>query len=289
MNITIKNPKVSLIVVTLNRRNELIRLLDSLTKSHYKNFEVIIVDQNGKGFLQDIILQFHPLLKIKHILSETKGAAFNRNVGLGYVEGEILNFPDDDCFFDNATIENAVNLIQDFDVIGGRVICPFEKDSSLVDFPTYNTKINIYNFYKCTIEFSMFWKREKFENLGFFDEKLGVGTYFGSEEGADLVIRALKRDFRLYYFSELIFFHENQKIKNLKKVYSYALGHGAFIRKHLLFSFNHFFILYSIKYVFSSILGIVLYLFSIKKREVYFERLKGVVAGFIESKNIYKK
>ena len=45
----------SLIVPTLNRKKFLINFLKSLEKQEYRNFEVIIIDQNPIDFLKNII------------------------------------------------------------------------------------------------------------------------------------------------------------------------------------------------------------------------------------------
>ena len=46
---------VSLIMPTLNRYNDIYLLMESLEKQTYKNFELIIVDQNKNDKVKEIV------------------------------------------------------------------------------------------------------------------------------------------------------------------------------------------------------------------------------------------
>src|SRR5271166_4064415 len=84
---------ISLVVVTLNRVSELERLFASLDKQSYKDFEVILVDQN-------------PDLDIRHLRSG-RGLSRGRNVGLPFAKGDIICFPDDDCWYPEDLLETV--------------------------------------------------------------------------------------------------------------------------------------------------------------------------------------
>src|ERR1039457_7675625 len=102
---------ISLIVATVNRVNELERLLDSLDSQTYKDFEIIVVDQNPDDRLVSIF-QRHQSLSIHHLRS-ARGLSRARNVGLPDAKGEIIGFPDDDCWYPQqllAHIKQAFNV-----------------------------------------------------------------------------------------------------------------------------------------------------------------------------------
>mgnify|MGYP003589714514 FL=1 len=65
--------KISLIMPTINRRNELIIFLQSLESQTYKNFELIVLDQNAGDFITEIIEGFQKHLDIKYIKSSEWG------------------------------------------------------------------------------------------------------------------------------------------------------------------------------------------------------------------------
>ena len=71
----------SLIVPTINRKTYLINLLSSLEKQDFKNFEVIIIDQNPQDFLKIIISKWKKKLYIIYKNVSFKGASKARNFG----------------------------------------------------------------------------------------------------------------------------------------------------------------------------------------------------------------
>jgi glycosyltransferase involved in cell wall biosynthesis len=78
---------ISLIVATLNRVDEIERLLASLEQQAYGDFEVLIVDQNEDDRLVPI-LKSHPELVIRHLRS-ARGLSRARNVALPLANGDV--------------------------------------------------------------------------------------------------------------------------------------------------------------------------------------------------------
>ena|SRR5208337_53067 len=88
---------ISLVVATVDRVAELERLFVSLDAQSYRDFEVIVVDQNPDDRLLPV-LQQHTDLAILHLRSG-RGLSHARNVGLLAAQGDILAVPDDDCWY----------------------------------------------------------------------------------------------------------------------------------------------------------------------------------------------
>lgn len=276
-----EDKKVSIVVATLERQKQLDRLLNSIVNSSYKNVEVIIVDQNPKGYLHDIISKYNTTLSLIHIISTEHGVSLNKNIGFHKSTGDIINYSDDDSFFDINTIEYGVALLENWDAVSGKVWCPLIGKSSLLKFPDKEERISFVNFYYTTIEFSMFWKRSIIEDIGDWDIHLGVGGVWGSEGGADLLVRSLKKGVRMYYFPDLKFYHENQELKDPNKLFSYGRGHGAMLAKNLLFEKNFRIIPYSFFYFFGAFVKSFI-VFNIETRTSYKNRVKGIIEGFKE-------
>jgi glycosyltransferase involved in cell wall biosynthesis len=100
--------KASIIIPTYKRSEFLIRAINSVYAQDFKDYELIVVDDNGEG--SDFQLQNSIDLEefIKHpnfvyvAYSKTKGACFARNEGAKIAKGEYLFFlDDDDCFLPN--------------------------------------------------------------------------------------------------------------------------------------------------------------------------------------------
>ena len=69
-------PKVVIGVCTYNRCKDLRRLLQSLIKLDYPNFEIIVVDNNSTDQTAQIVSGFE---KVKYVFEEKQGLAYARN------------------------------------------------------------------------------------------------------------------------------------------------------------------------------------------------------------------
>jgi len=222
--------KFSLVMATLGRDKEPVLFLESLKLQSYTNFELIIVDQNEDDRIDKIVSGYN--MDILVIKSTIKGVSYNRNIGIKRVTGDIIGFPDDDCEYEPDTLMK---------------IATFFKENTNYSFYTCNTKdkekigsvfrslkkdcnINLINFLNTGISFTMFIRKEALAGFT-LDERLGLGTYFGSGEESDLLLFLLKKKLKGKYFAKNYIFHP-AKIELLpKRVKTYSLGHGAMFRK----------------------------------------------------------
>lgn len=273
--------KVSMIVATLNREAELLKLLESIENLDYdkSKIEVIIVNQ-GDNSLREKIFKFKNL-NLKYYKTNILGLSKNRNFGLNKATGQIICFPDDDCEFKKETLKEVVNIFQknkNLNVILGKIVD--EKGNNCIrNWGKEKEKITKYNFYRKTTSITMFLKNEKY----YFDEELGVGEKFGSCEDSDYIFRLLKLNKNIEYRPEVILYHPNPKGKvSLNKAYSYGMGFGAFCKKNwcleiaILFIFSiNFYILKCLQYFFIN-------------KELFFvtkNGMKGKIQGFLSYKN----
>jgi glycosyltransferase involved in cell wall biosynthesis len=272
------NFELSIIVPTKSRTIEVKELLRSIISTNYKNLEVIIVDQNVVDNLSKIISEFSDFISIKHIRTDAKGAAHARNIGVKESTGKYLCFPDDDCKFLPDTINVALSLIINHDVVFGKCTDEFGKDSVL-KFAEGEAVINMNNYNSRFIEATMYIKREIMLDCP-YDESLGVGTFHGAEEAYDLVLRFLKLKKKLYYSSSIVYYHPNKILdynstNEIKRVFSYRCGFAKLCIKHKMYH----------KYIKRIILvffAIFFYILFNKKRvRYYFSELFGLLSGVI--------
>ena len=104
--------KVSLVMPTINVTTELELFLKSLRTQTYKDFELIVVDQNEGNEAFEIVKDYEEEFKIKYAKSDEKGLSLNRNRGLVLMEGEIVGFPHDDCEYQPDTLEKVVAFFE---------------------------------------------------------------------------------------------------------------------------------------------------------------------------------
>ena len=223
-------------MATYGRKEEIQDFLESIAKQDYdiSQVEILIIDQNNEIVLDDICQKYNHTLNIKHIKSNKKGLSLNRNIGLKIATGKYVAFPDDDCTYYPDTlfkIENYFEQNKDTDVVLGRIYDRVTKKNIIRDWKNSEFEVNIYNFFLSYSSITIFTKK----NNIYFDEQLGVGTFFGSCEDTDYVLQLLEQNKRIVYSPDVDVWHPDLSAETMsdEKVYSYGLGFGALVKKHL--------------------------------------------------------
>ena len=227
---------ISLIVATLNRTSELERLLTSLDGQTLRDFEVIIVDQNDDDRLIPII-ERHRSLSIQRLHSE-RGLSLARNVGLPHAQGDIIAFPDDDCWYPSELL-NRVREIFDSNPEYSALFTAMRDENHQTIGPKWPSEARFWtkeDVWVNGISPAGFIRREVARAIGFFDQRLGVGapTPYQSGEDVDYFVRPLERSWKIWYDPALTVhhpsFHREDRIND--KTYSYSLGGGYTLRAH---------------------------------------------------------
>ena len=176
--------KISLIVSTLGRTEELAKFLASLEKQTYHDWELIVVDQNEDDRVAKVLDASG--VSAMHLKSE-KGASLGRNIGLAAATGDVIAIPDDDCTYEPATLETLAGFFAEHSDIGAVIGCWAEKGCS-------REVINRFNVFRRAGTCFYFVRREWTQRIGSFDETFGPGpkaTYQGGED-TDYLFRGLK-------------------------------------------------------------------------------------------------
>ena len=129
-----RNVELSIIIPTLNRTIELRALLQSIEKYVLNiEYEVIIIDQNSSGFLNDVVKEFNKKINLKHHIVSFKGLSKAKNFGANVASGELLAFPDDDCTIFADTYSKALETLnsENVDIVFGRCVDAEGEDSVL--------------------------------------------------------------------------------------------------------------------------------------------------------------
>jgi len=172
-NLLQKNPKVSVIIPTLNRYEYLKDVLHDLEKQEYKNFDVIVVDQS-EPFQKEFYDSFN--LDIKLIHQEEKALWLARNRAVEVSDANYLLLFDDDSRVNNDWITNHIKCLDFFsaDVSSGTSI-------SVVGAKVPES----YSYFKISEQLdtgNVLIKREVFESVGLFDrqfekQRMGDGEF----------------------------------------------------------------------------------------------------------------
>lgn len=276
--------KFSLIMATYGRRDEIVDLLISLEKQTYKNFDLIVVDQNEEpisDLFQDGLYSF----KINYIHTEVKGASKARNIGLNIAKNDpeidVITFPDDDCVYEEKVLEDVKRIFEEIDNIGfiSTETTNIEGTGSLVNSPTENMFLTSkYGFISPMI--TLFFKQNFIADVNSFNEELGVGagTIYGAGEETDFVLRGLRSGHRGYFVKDIVVYHPLKEdiidASALQRALSYSGGFGKIIRLH-----------YGFPYFLRAIAAAtfrMLQNITNDKRKFHFNRLRGIIKGYFK-------
>lgn len=230
---------LSIIIPTLSRRAELQNLLNSIAKSRIKcKYEVLVIDQNDDGLIDTLCDEYKERLNIIQHKVKFKGLSKAKNYGIKNSQGNIICFPDDDAEMLEDTVEKALNLLlkENADCVFGKCIDKESGRDTVIKFLKSDICLNLENFEGAFVEATMFAKKQVFDNNQ-YDEKMGVGSIFGSQEGYDIVYRFLRENKKMYYSPEILFYHPS-KIETkttdaeVKRAFYYSCGLGYLCKKH---------------------------------------------------------
>ena len=227
---------VSLVVATMGRVGELDRLLASLERQSYKQFEVIVVDQNPDERLAPVLLRYSALA-IKHVRC-SPGASKARNVGLGAASGEIIGFPDDDCWYDDGLLVKVARWFEANPQFDGLLGVLREENGHLTGpkWPRESCSATPLTLWNAGITPVTFLTRRAVEAIGGFDERIGPGVPSGyhSGEDVDYFLRGLAAGFCLRHEPQLTVFHPSfhNPVRIRQKAYAYSKGGGLILRRY---------------------------------------------------------
>lgn len=231
--------KFSLILATLGRDIEVEKFVLALMEQSYKEYELIIIDQNDDDRIKNIYRKYKNDLKIIYLHINQKGLSHARNIGLAYATGDIIAFPDDDCWYDSRLLERVRDYLNSSE-IDGLCGCPIDEnyESLISNFKKKETLLCKANVWHGGISFTIFLRNKVVKEVGLFDERLGVGagTPYGSGEETDYLLRALEKKFKIVYTPKIKVFHPRKDTiitsTECEKAKSYGRGMGAVLKKH---------------------------------------------------------
>ena len=117
---------IALLVATVDRKESVARLLNSLGQQTFRNFTVYIGDQNSSPILQDIIDYFRSQINIIHCPVSRQGLSAVRNIllekALSHKKYDWIAFPDDDCWYEPDTLKNLSLFSRRYPQISG-ILC----------------------------------------------------------------------------------------------------------------------------------------------------------------------
>jgi glycosyltransferase involved in cell wall biosynthesis len=226
-------PSFDLVVATVDRSEEVGRLLSSLERQTHPRFRVLLVDQNGDDRL-DRVLREHASLDLIRLRSG-RGLSRARNAALGEVHADLVAFPDDDCVYADDLLERVAGRFAADDGLDGLTGRAVDADgSSSPSWKRDATALTRENVWNRAISFTIFLRSAVVTRIGAFDEQLGLGsgTRWASGEEIDYLVRAVDAGARIEYDPEVVVVHEDKVLVPSAVGERDGASVGYILRKH---------------------------------------------------------
>lgn len=199
------------------------RLVESLPAAA----SLLIVDQSRAG----IQLALAPEDRVEVIRDRGRGLSRARNIGLQHASGDILCFPDDNCWYSHRTVEKVLRFFEDrpdIEFASGMQRSASGAPSMIRWLPAASA-ITRRNVPRTINSSTLFVRARCFSVVGGFDEALGVGAvspWLAGEEN-DLVYRLLSAGYSGYYCPDWVTIQEDWSTAELidhDKLHRYNRG-----------------------------------------------------------------
>lgn len=196
--------KISVIIATRNRKEDLKQTIEGFLRQTYKNFEIIVIDNASRDGTKEMMKNDFP--KIKYLWLPDNINILAQNLGREMSDGEIIWRTDSDSFPGN---EDAFQFVVDtftkypkIDVISGEEILPKKGFEINKWYPNEIDRDNPSPDGYPSVTFcgpGAAIKRKVFDKIGGFWE-------FGMEE-IDFSTRAILAGFNFRYFPQVKIYH----------------------------------------------------------------------------------
>jgi len=240
----VSDPTLSIVLCTRNRADSLRRSL-----ARYENiaadigWELIVVDNGSADATSQVLQEFSTKTRIRVRLATEPRAGLSRarNAGWQCASGEIIAFTDDDCYPESGLVTQLWRNFSESEIgyLGGRVLL-YDPADFPITIQARHTRLDIAprSFIPAGLiqGANMAVRREVLRAVGGFDEHLGAGTRFPSED-VDFVSRVSAAGYPGAYDPRPVVFHHHRRrapkeVNALMR--SYDFGRGAYYMKCLL-------------------------------------------------------
>ena len=238
------NAAVSVIICTRDRPESLERCLRSLLDCSPRAEEILVVDNCPSSDLTRQLIEQYP--QVRYVLESTPGLDFARNTGIRHSRGKFVAFIDDDVTVHRDWVARLATCFSDSNVMAvtGLVLAAeleteaqwlfekywgFNRGYSILTYDTrYFEKLKPWGVPTWNIGAgaNMAFRREVFDQVGYFDVRLDVGAA-GCSGDSELWYRLLASGLTCRYEPKAVACHYHRKeMRDLKKqLYYYMRGH----------------------------------------------------------------
>ena len=262
-------PLVTVAVCTRDRTDDLARCLDSLNRLDYANLDILVVDNApDTDDTERLVRTTYP--NVRYVCEPRPGLDWARNRAIIEARGEIIAYTDDDVLVDPGWVKAMVTVFLENNeamAVTGLVV-PYELETEAQIFfellggfgrgfkrkwyqINQEIKKSTASLYGLSWIFgtgaNMAFRRCLFNQIGYFDPALDVGTVTNGGGDLEIFFRVMKEGYTMVYEPCALVFHCHRRdYKQLKKqINGWGTGFCAYlIRSALAYPDERFSFLY---------------------------------------------
>lgn len=237
------NKPISVVICTRNRSRQLWYCLDALMASSDQNFEVVVVDNAPDDNSTEEVIKLFP--KARYVREDRKGLDIARNTGAKNATFDIIAYTDDDVIVDKEWVRNIKTCFKDpLTMAATGLVIPVElKTKSQYVFEKhwgfnrgYLPIVFDHKYFMDNLAYgvpvwnigagaNMAFRKEIFQLVGYFDERLDVGAS-GCSGDSEMWYRILAEGWNCNYFPNAVVYHHHRETKKdlHKQIFNYMRG-----------------------------------------------------------------
>ncbi len=210
------NPLVSVLIVTWNRKDDVLEAVRSVYRQRYRNVQVVVVDNGSSDGTVEATRQAFPNAKIV-ALEKNLGVSAGRNAGIAVADGDIIFCLDSDASLSEDGLQNLVRRFiigPDVGVINSKIV---NATSGKIDGGpgwAYSERQKA-NQDKEFLSWSFSEgggaiRKDVFKKVGLFWETL----FFGCE-GQEFSMRVWDAGYKVLYFPKSVVYHRASALQRV--------------------------------------------------------------------------
>ncbi len=202
---------VSVVIVNWNRRDDVLKAVQSLKDQTHKDIEIIVVDNHSDDGSQAAIREKYAEVKLIEMPHSKFSACRTFNIGMEAAKGDIVAIMDNDATFEANWVENAVRHLAENPELGAATskIVNVYKEHFFFQYeswPDYSdrSEYDIYTFRGCAFAI----RGDLLRKIGYYPEEFEI---YVNED--DLAARVWAAGYRIRYFSDMSANHYTSKVQ----------------------------------------------------------------------------
>ena len=206
---------ISVIILTHNRKKDLLETIESVRRSRGPAREVLVVDNGSTDGTPEALAEQKDLRILHHEAGVELARC--RNAGIDAAEGDIIAFTDDDCVVTEDWLQRIEEDLKAYDVVGGivqlygRVKKPWWWDDELNWMPGLSVP-GLYGPLAGEVYLpqsaNLAYRAEILKKVRFSEGLEGIWMKNMTREDSDLWVRTREGGYRTLVDTELVVYHK---------------------------------------------------------------------------------